>query len=134
VRKGSGLATDERRDLNRGTNNDLIVTDVKARGEKMKRGINIYDQRDVRTRERPARIMNSSRIIRQRGGGTILAGDFNAQSCRSDARFKEQHAATFWEEIIDEHGLEIGNHEKPTHHGARNGEEGESTIDLTLAS
>jgi hypothetical protein len=36
--------------------------------------------------------------------------------------------------IIDEHGLEIENAEQPTYHGARNCEEGESTIDLTLAS
>jgi hypothetical protein len=128
------LATDERTDLSRGANDDVIVTDVKRRGEKMTRVINIYDQRDVRTRERQARKINRSRIIRQRGGGTILAGDFNAHSRRWDPRCKEQRDATFWEEIIDEHGLEIGNDDQPTHHWARNGEEGESTIDLTLAS
>jgi endonuclease/exonuclease/phosphatase (EEP) superfamily protein YafD len=103
VRKGSGLATDERTNLSRGTNDDVIVTDVKRRGEKMTRVINIYDQRDVRTRERQARKINWSRIIRQRGGGTILAGDFNAHSRRWDPRCKEQRDATFWEEIIDEH-------------------------------
>jgi len=37
------------------------------------------------------------------------------------------------EEITDEYGLEIGNVDQPTHHWARNGEEGESTIDLTMA-
>jgi len=39
------------------------------------------------------------------------------------------------EEIIDAHGLVIGNDDdRPTHHWARNGEEGEPTIDLTLAT
>jgi hypothetical protein len=46
----------------------------------------------------------------------------------------EQRDATLWEEIIDEHGLQIGNEDdQPTHHWARNGKEGKSTIDLTLA-
>jgi hypothetical protein len=134
VPKASGLASDKRTDLSRGANDDVIVTDVQRRGEKMMRVINIYDQRDVRTRERQARKTNWSRIIRQRGGGTILAGDFNAHSRRWDPRYKEQRDATFWEEIIDEYGLEIGNDDQPTHHWAGNGEEGESTIDLTLAS
>jgi hypothetical protein len=134
VDKGSSLATDEQTDLSRGANDDVIVTDVKRRTEKMTRVINIYDQTDLRTREREARKINWSRIIRQRGGGTILAGDFNAHSRGWDPRCKEQYDATFWEEIIDEHGLEIGNDNQPTHHWARNGEEGELTIDLTLAS
>jgi hypothetical protein len=63
VRKGSGLATDERTDLSRGANDDAIVTDVKRRGEMMTRVINIYDQRDVRPMERQARKINWSRII-----------------------------------------------------------------------
>jgi hypothetical protein len=82
VCKGSGLANAERTDLSRGANDYFIVTDVKKRGEKMTRGINIYDQREVRTRGRHARKINWSRIIRQRGGGIILVGDFNAHSHR----------------------------------------------------
>jgi len=35
VCRGTGLATYERRDLFRGANNDVIVTDVKCRGEKI---------------------------------------------------------------------------------------------------
>jgi len=134
VSKGSRLATDERTDLSRGANDDVIVTEFKRRGEKMTRVIYIYDQRDMRTMERQARKIHWSRIIRQRGGGTILAGDFNAHSRRWDPRCKEQRDTTFWEEILDEHGLENGNDDQPTHHWARNGEEGETTIDLTLAS
>jgi len=116
VRKGSGLATDEWTALSRGANDDVIVTDVKRRGEKMARIINTSDQRDVRTRERPARKINWSRIIHQRRGGTILAGNFNSHSRRWDPRCKEQRDATFWEEIIDEHGQEIGNDDQPPHH------------------
>jgi hypothetical protein len=151
VRKGSGLATDERTDLSRGAkddvmvtdewtdlsrgaNDDVMVTDVKRRGEKMTRIINVYDQRDVQTGERRARKLNWHRAIRQRGG-KIIAGDMNAHSRRWDPRCREQRDATFWEEIIDEHGLEIGNDDdRPTHHWERNGKEGESTIDLTLAT
>jgi len=51
VRKGSGLATDKRPDLNRGTNDDVMVTDVKRRGENMTRIIKVFDQRDVQTGE-----------------------------------------------------------------------------------
>jgi len=43
VRKGSGLATDEETDLSRGLNDDVVVTDVKRRGEKMTRIINVDD-------------------------------------------------------------------------------------------
>jgi len=41
---------------------------------------------------------------------------------------------TFWEQIIAEYGLDIGNDDWPTHHWARSGEDGESTIHLTLAT
>jgi len=88
VHKGSGFATDERTDLRRGANNNVSVTDVKRRGEMITRVINIYNQRDVQTRERQARKINWSRIIQQRGGGTMLAGDFTAHSRRWDPRCK----------------------------------------------
>jgi len=45
-----------------------------------------------------------------------------------------QRNATFWEDVIDENGLEIGNDGRPTHHWTREGHEGESVIDLTLAN
>jgi len=32
IQKGSGLEVDERTDLNRGANHDVIVTDVRRRG------------------------------------------------------------------------------------------------------
>ena len=96
--------------------------------------INVYDQRHVQTGERRARKLNWHRAIRQ-GGSTIIPGDMNAHSRRWDPRCREQWDATFREKIIDDHGLEIGkDDDRPTHHWARNGEEGESTTDLTLAT
>jgi len=45
-----------------------------------------------------------------------------------------QQDAVFWEDLIDENGLEIGNDGEGTHHWTREGHEGESVIDLTLAN
>jgi hypothetical protein len=45
-----------------------------------------------------------------------------------------QRNATFWEDVIDENGLEIGNDGRVTHHWTREGHEGESVINLTLAN
>jgi hypothetical protein len=63
VRKGSGLATDGRTELSRGAYDDVMVTDIRRRGEKMTRIINGYDQRDVQTGERRARKLNWHRAI-----------------------------------------------------------------------
>jgi hypothetical protein len=133
VRKGSGLGTDKRTELSRGTNDDVRCTGVRSRGEKITRIINVYDPRDVQTGERWARKLNWHRPIQQ-GGSTIIAGDMNSHSRRWVPRWREQRDATFREEIADEDGLEFGNDDRPTHHWARNGREGESTIDLTLTT
>jgi len=45
-----------------------------------------------------------------------------------------QRDAVFWEDVIDENGLDIGNDGEATHHWTREGHEGESVIDLTLAN
>jgi len=78
IRKGSGLVVDERTDLSRGANNDVIVTDVRRRGEKITRIVNVCDQKDTQSGERPAPKLNWQSVIRQ--GGTVLAGHFNAHS------------------------------------------------------
>jgi len=39
----------------------------------------------------------------------------------------------FWEEVIDENGLEVGNNGQPSHYRTREDDEGESVIDLTFA-
>jgi hypothetical protein len=54
VWEGSGLATDALTDVSRGENHDDVVTDVKTREEMMTQSINIYNQREMHTRERPA--------------------------------------------------------------------------------
>ena len=45
-----------------------------------------------------------------------------------------QRDAAFCEDMIDENELEIGNDGRPTHHWAREDQEGESVIDLTFAN
>jgi hypothetical protein len=45
-----------------------------------------------------------------------------------------QRNATFWEGVIDKNGLEIVNDGRPTHHWAREDQEGESVIYQTLAN
>jgi len=49
IRKGSGLLVDERMDSCRGANDDVIVTNVRRRGEKITRILNIYDQSDTQS-------------------------------------------------------------------------------------
>jgi len=80
-------------DLSRGANDDVIATDVRRRGEKIRRIVNIYDQKDARSGERPARKLDWQRVIRQ--GGTVLAGHFNAHSKQWDPRCQVQRDATF---------------------------------------
>ena len=132
IRKGSGLVVDERTDLSRGANDDVIVTDVRRGGEKITRIVNVYDQRDTQSGESQVQKVNWQRVIRQ--GGTVHAGDFNAHSSRWDPRCRAQRDAAFWEPVIDENGLEIGNDGRSTHYWAREDHEGESVIDLTLAN
>jgi hypothetical protein len=45
-----------------------------------------------------------------------------------------QRDAAFWEDVIDENGLEIGNDDEATQRWTREGHEGESVINLTLAN
>jgi len=45
-----------------------------------------------------------------------------------------QRDATFWEDVIDENGLEIGNDGRAPHDWTREGHECETVIDLTLAN
>jgi len=132
IRKGSGLVVDEHTDLNRVANNDVIVTDVRRRGQKITRIVNVYDQKDTQSGERPARELNWQSVIRQ--GGTVLVGDCNAHSSRWDPRGCAQRDAAFCEGVIDQNGLEIENDVRPTCFWTREDHEGESVIDLTLAN
>jgi hypothetical protein len=80
IRRGSGLLVDEWTDLSTGANEDVIATDVRRRGERITRIVNVYDQKNTRSGERPARKLDWRRVIRQ--GSTVLAGDVNAHSIR----------------------------------------------------
>jgi len=51
IRKGSGLVVDEWTDLSRGANDVVIATDVRRRGQKITRIVNIYDQKEARLGE-----------------------------------------------------------------------------------
>ena len=132
IRRVSGLVVEERTDLRRGGNDDVIATDDRRRVLTITRIVFLYDQTDTQSGERPAQKLNWQSVIQH--GGTILAGDFNAHSTRWVPRCKVQRDATFWEDVIDEHGLEIGNDGRATHHLTREGHEGESVFDLTLAN
>jgi hypothetical protein len=82
VCKGSGFAPNKWTDLSNKAAGDIILVDIKRRGEKMTMIVIIYDQREGETEERPSWRLNWQRIIRQGGGGTVLAGDFNAHCQR----------------------------------------------------
>ena len=64
--------------------------------------------------ERLARKLSWQRVIRR--GGTVLAGDFNAHSRRWDPGRRVQRNAAFWEDVIDENGLDVGNDGQPTNY------------------
>jgi endonuclease/exonuclease/phosphatase family metal-dependent hydrolase len=134
VRKGRGLTTNERTDLSRNTGYDVIVVDITKRREKMIRIVNIYDQKARETGERPVRSLDWQKVIRQGGGGTVLAGDFNAHRQRWAPRCTERTEATYWEPITDEHRMVIGNDDRPTQYWKTNESKGGSIIDLTLAN
>jgi len=78
VRNGSGLAVDERTDLKKSGYHDVIVTDVRTRGEKVTRNVNIYNPKDTQSRERPAQKLGWQQSCWH--GCTMLAGDLNAHS------------------------------------------------------
>ena len=115
--KGSGLDVHERIDQSKGDNDDVIITDVRRRGEMFTRIVNMYVQKDTQSRERPARKLRLQRIIRQ--GCTVLSGDFNAHSKRWDPRCIKPRDAVIWEDITDKNGLEIGNDDWATQYWKR---------------
>ena len=81
VRKGSILTTNERTNLSMIEGDDIMVVDIRRRGEEVIRIIIIYDQRARETGRRPARRLDWQQIIRRGGGGgMVLTGDFNAHS------------------------------------------------------
>jgi len=47
IRKRSGLLIDEPTDLSRGANDDKFASDIRRRGEKITRIVDIYDGKDA---------------------------------------------------------------------------------------
>jgi hypothetical protein len=78
IRGGSCLVVHERTDICRGANDVVIATDVRRRWETITRIVNIYDQKETQSGERPAHKLNWQRVIRQ--CSTDLAGEFNGYS------------------------------------------------------
>jgi hypothetical protein len=124
------LVVNQRTDLSRGANGDVVATDLRRKGESITRIVNSYNQMNTHSGERPARKLNWQRLIRQ--GSTVVAGDFNPDSIPWDPRCQVQRDAAFWEDVTDEKGLEIGNDGEAHHHWTREGDEGESVINLPL--
>jgi hypothetical protein len=54
IGKGSGLVVDERTDSSRGANDNIIVTDIRRRGQRITRIVQNDDQRDTQSGERRA--------------------------------------------------------------------------------
>lgn len=84
MRKGSGLITNEPTDLRKNAGDDIIVVDTKRRGDMMIQIVNSHDQSSMVPGDRPARTLSWQNIMQQGGGGTGLAGDFDAHSKRCD--------------------------------------------------
>jgi hypothetical protein len=132
IRRGRGLLIDESTDSTRDANEDVIATVVRRRRERIMRIVNIDNQRNTQSGGRPGSKLSWQRVIWQ--CCTVLAGDFITHSIRWDPRFQVQQDAAFWEDVVDKNGLEVGNNGEATHHWTREGHEGESVIDLTLAN
>jgi hypothetical protein len=109
TRMGSGLVVDEGTELSRGANDNVIATDIRRRGEKITRIVNIYNQNDgeLGERDRLARKLNWQRVIWR--GSTVLTGDFNAHSKQCHPRCRVVWNTTFGEGTFDKNGQEIGN-------------------------
>lgn len=70
------LTTNKRTELSEIAGDDIIVVDIKMRGEKMIRIINIYDHRARETGERPARELIWQKMIRKWGRRHSAHGRF----------------------------------------------------------
>jgi len=117
-------------DSNRAANNDVIVTDVRRTGEKITTIDSVYNQRGTQSGERPPQHASWHTVIRQ--CGTVLAGHIDAQSRARDGRCHTQRKAAFWEVVIDQNALEIGNDSRSTHYGSTGEHYSEWVFNLTL--
>jgi hypothetical protein len=131
-RRGSGLVVDQRMYVNRGVNEDVIATDVRRRGERITMIVNVNDQKNRHSGDRPAWQLNGQTVIRL--GSTVLTGDTDTQRIWCDPRCQVQQDAASYKDVIDENALQTGIDGDATHHRTREGHEVESVIGLTLAN
>lgn len=117
---------DNRRHLSRGDNNDVILTDITRRGQKITRIFKVYDQKDRQSGERPEQKLNWQSVIRQ--VRTVLAGDLNAHSSLWDLTFSLLGKSDQREWTV------IGNDARVTHFGTREDNDAGSAIDFTLVN
>jgi len=109
VHEERSLAVDNWTDLSKDANDVVIVTDVRKRGENVTRIINVHDEHETHSRERPARKLWWQWIIGQ--GGTVLRGDFNPHRWGWDPTCIEQWDSVFWQDVTDETKPEIWSHD-----------------------
>lgn len=95
LHQGSNFETNKLINMMKNALGHIIVVRITRRGEKMTRSVNIYDHREGETGERTTSRIYWQRIIRQGGGDTVLAGDFNTHSQHWDPRFMERRDATY---------------------------------------
>jgi len=77
VRKGSGFTTNERNDLRWKAGNDVMIVDIKRRGEIMIIIGNIDNQRGREPGDRPARRLDWQKIIRLGGEAARSSSDIS---------------------------------------------------------
>jgi endonuclease/exonuclease/phosphatase family metal-dependent hydrolase len=128
INKASGLRVTERKEDTEGCGNYIQVLEV-TKGKRNVMVINVYDGKQER--ERPAQRADWKKILR-RSKNVVVAGDMNAHSKTWNPRAEKWRNATFWEDIIEQHGLVIWNSAEATRSGPNT--DRISIIDLTLAS
>jgi hypothetical protein len=80
----------------------------------------------MQSEERLAQKVNYQRVIQQ--GGTVIAWDFNVHGILWDPGSRVLRNAAFWEEVVNDNGLDVGNDGLPKHYRRREVHEGGSVV------
>jgi hypothetical protein len=118
-----------------GGDGDVQAFDIVDKKGKKVRLVNVYDQLyqkdNTRSTTRPARSADWEKIMNARN--VVLCGDWNAHSKEWNERCTHRRDATFLENLIQMHDLQVMNDEEDTYHATREGKNIGSKIDITLA-
>jgi hypothetical protein len=76
--KGSGLVLSDQTDLGSSPNDDVMATDVRRTWETITLFVNVYEQRNMQSRERPAKKWTLQRANQQ--SSTVPASYCNSHS------------------------------------------------------